>query len=269
MTTIPLDAVDPFMEALGLDEYPMAVLFSDEKPEGGFHPSGHPPPTLEQERAGQVDYEALGKRFSCSLGHIWRARRKRSVAWFSKDHFGCLGAAYWMGFNKPQLDGITQYVSQGEGYCSDFETMRRIFDDFDPEAVPTNYLVFKPLEDVRESETPEFVSFFARPEALSGLAMLAMFVTGDVEAVQAPWGAACGGLVAWPMKYRQRGLDKAVMGGCDPSARKFFKPDELSFTVPLGMLEAMLVRWPESFLPRKTWQTVRKKIERSKRAWGE
>jgi hypothetical protein len=60
-----------------------------------------------------------------------------------------------------------------------------------------------------------------------------------------------------------------VIGGWDPSARKFFKTDELSFTVPFPMFEDMLNRCGESFLATKTWATVQKKIARSKKAWGE
>ena len=60
-----------------------------------------------------------------------------------------------------------------------------------------------------------------------------------------------------------------MIGGWDPSARKFYKADELSFAVPLSLFEAMLDRFEDSFLMTETWQTVKKKIERSKKAWGE
>ena len=60
-----------------------------------------------------------------------------------------------------------------------------------------------------------------------------------------------------------------MLGGWDCSARKFFKTDELSFTVPFGMFEKMLQRHEASFLSTETWKTVQKKIDRSKRAWGE
>ncbi len=96
-----------------------------------------------------------------------------------------------------------------------------------------------------------------------------MFVTNDPEAVVSPWGAACTNLIAWPLKYLANGENKAVLGGWDPSARKFFKTDELTFTVPYGMFGQMLERFEQSFLATKTWAIVRKKIERSKKAWGE
>jgi len=120
-----------------------------------------------------------------------------------------------------------------------------------------------------DDETPELVSFFTRPESLCGLHQLATFVTNDPEVVVSPWSAACGSLVVWPRLYLARGGSKAVLGGWDPSARKFFKTDELSFTVPFDMFANMLTRFEDSFLTSKTWSIVGKKITRSKKAWEE
>lgn len=55
----------------------------------------------------------------------------------------------------------------------------------------------------------------------------------------------------------------AVLGGWDPSARRFFETDELSFSLSWGMFEQMLTRFGDSFLTTKTWSVVRKKIARS------
>jgi len=116
---------------------------------------------------------------------------------------------------------------------------------------------------------PELVAFFTRPESLCGLHQLAAFVTHDPEVVVSPWSAGCGSVAVWPLHYLSKGQNKAVIGGWDPSARKFFKTDELSFTVPFQMFKEMLNRFGESFLTTKTWSTVQKKILRSKKAWGE
>jgi hypothetical protein len=87
--------------------------------------------------------------------------------------------------------------------------------------------------------------------------------------VVSPWGAACTNLITWPMKFLRKGENKAVLGGWDPSARKFFKTDELSFTVPYGMFVEMLTKFEASFLKTPTWGIVKKKILRSKKMWGE
>jgi uncharacterized protein (DUF169 family) len=118
-------------------------------------------------------------------------------------------------------------------------------------------------------EKPEVVIFFARPEVVSGLNQLASFVTNDFEAVISPFGAGCSNIVSWPLHYLSRGKLKAVLGGWDPSARKFYKTDEITFAVPYEMYERMVSRWPESFLTTVTWETVLKKVNRSKKAWGE
>lgn len=115
----------------------------------------------------------------------------------------------------------------------------------------------------------ELIAFFTRPESVAGLHQLAAFVTNDPEVVASPWGAGCGSIVVWPLHYLSKGQTKAVIGGWDPSARKFFKTDELSFTVPFPMFSDMLNRYGESFLTTKTWAVVQKKIARSKKAWGE
>lgn len=60
-----------------------------------------------------------------------------------------------------------------------------------------------------------------------------------------------------------------MIGGWDPSCRKFLKTDELSFAAPLSLFKLMLERWQESFLTTPTWDLVKKKIARSARAWGE
>jgi hypothetical protein len=94
-------------------------------------------------------------------------------------------------------------------------------------------------------------------------------VTNDPEVVASPWGAGCGCVVVWPLHYLSKGITKAVVGGWDPSARKFYKTDELSFTVPYQMFIDMLNRFDESFLKTDSWATVQKKIQRSKKTWGE
>ncbi len=88
------------------------------------------------------------------------------------------------------------------------------------------------------------------------------------ELVASPWGAACGNLVIWPLNYSAKGQTRAVLGGWDISARKFFRPDELSFSMPFDLFERMLDRYGESFLTRKNWATVKKKIDKSRDVWG-
>jgi uncharacterized protein (DUF169 family) len=265
-----------FLGRLGLDEEPMGLFYTDEEPVEGFSPEPIDLPTREKEIRNEIDWQTVFGKFSCAMGHIWRARKKETAAYFSAERFGCPGAAFWLGFNKPQVETIIHYVStgipnhiQGELYCDSPDALRRIFDFVDPRPAPKKYCAVKPLRSFADHEAAELVVFFARPESLCGLHQLAAFVTNDPEVVVSPWSAGCGSLAVWPLHYLARGENKAVVGGWDPSARKFHKTDELTFTVPFEMFGAMLSRYRESFLTTKTWEAVQKKIVRSKKAWGE
>ena len=271
-----LKTLPKFLEILGLDEEPMGLFYTDEKPVEGFSPKSMDLPTREKEQRNEIDWQAVFSKFSCVIGHIWRARKKKTAAYFSEEQFGCAGGAFWLGFNKPQTETIINYVStgipnwtEGEHYCGSADALRRIFEYVDPRPAPKKFCVVKPLNLFIDAEEPELVVFFTRPESLSGLHQLAAFVTNDPEVVVSPWSAACGSLAVWPLHYLARGENKAVIGGWDPSARKFFKTDELSFTVPFQMFTEMLNRHGESFLSTKNWATAQKKIARSKKTWGE
>jgi uncharacterized protein (DUF169 family) len=268
--------VKDFLEALGLDEEPMGMYYTDVEPKEGITPKSELLPTIEMEARGEVDWGALFSNFSCVIGNIWRARKKETAAYFDKERFGCLGGAFYLGFLKPQLNFITYYVStgipdqmEGEHYLESPEVTRDFFDTIDPPSAPARYCVFKPVTQFDKDAQPELVTFFARAEVISGLNQLATFVTNDFEAVYSPFGAGCSNIVTWPLRYLAEGKLKAVLGGWDPSDRKFLKTDEITFTVPFEMFHRMVNRWSESFLATKTWATVKKKINRSRRAWGE
>ncbi|MBI4797970.1 MAG: DUF169 domain-containing protein [Desulfarculus sp.] len=267
MPAQPAPGLNGLLEALGLGEMPLGLFYSDTPPAQGLRPEPLERPTREREMAGQINWDAVFGGFSCAMGHIWRARRKHAAAWFSADHYGCAGAAFWLGFTKPQTETIAHYVSsgipghlEGEHYLATPDQCRGLFELADPRPAPRPYLVVKPLDLLQAGEEPELVAFFARPESLTGLFTLATYVTGRAEAVRVPFSAACGALAAWPLHYLAQGQDRvAVLGGLDPSARQFYQKDELSFTVSRDLYDQMLQAWPRSFLTRKTWQVVKKK----------
>jgi len=265
-----------FLNILRIEEEPMGIFYTDEEPVEGFSPKPMSLPTRKKEMQNEIDWQTIFSQFSCVIGNIWRARKKKTAAYFDATRFGCPGGAFWLGFMKPQTETIIHYVSSGipdrmagELYCDSPDELRRIFDYIDPRPAPKRFCVVKPLSLFAVEEEPELVAFFARPEILCGFHQLAAFVTNDPEVVASPWGAACTNLITWPLKYLDRGEKRAVLGGWDPSARKFFKTDELTFTVPFSMFLQMLERFEASFLTTKTWGNVQKKIARSKKAWGE
>ena len=268
--------ISEFLDVLGITEQPFGIYYSDTAPDGAISPKASPLPSIEMEAKGQVDWKSVYENWSCVIGILWRARAKGVAACFDREHFGCLGGAFYLGYLKPQLEAIVYYVStgapnqrEGEHYFESPEITRKFFETVDPPPAPARFCIFKPINMFSEGERPELVVFFARAEAIAGLNQLATFVTNDFEAVRSPFGAGCTNIVTWPLKYLAQGELKAVIGGWDPSDRKFMKPDELTFSVPMEMFERMVNRWKESFLTTDTWAHVRKRIERSRKAWGE
>ncbi len=265
-----------FYEVLGLIEEPMGMYYTRDAPQGGISPTAGVLPDADAEAAGRVDWGSMAASFACVLGVIWRARKKKAASYFDRERFGCLGGAFYLGFLKPQLDAIAYLVStgipdkiQGERYLESPEVARTFFRMIDPRPAPARFCVFKPLSLFSPEERPELVTFFARAETIAGLNQLSTFITNDFEAVASPFGSGCSTLVTWPLKYLSEGKLKAVIGGWDPSDRKFLKADEMTFTVPYEMFKRMADRWSESFLTTSTWEAVKKRIARSRQAWGE
>jgi len=276
MREISKAQVQEFVDALGLSEDPIGMYYTDDRPEDAISPKSGVLPSIELEAARQVDWEALDAGWSCVIGVLWRARAKRATAYFDGEHFGCLGGAFYLGFLKPQLETIVHYVStgipdqlEGERYLESPAVTRRFFQAVDPRPAPARFCVFKPISQFEKDEQPELVTFFSRPESIAGLNQLATFVTNDFEAVCSPFGAGCSNMVSWPLRYLAQGKLKAVLGGWDPSERKFLKTDEITFTVPFEMFSRMVARWSESFLTTKTWEGIKKKMLKSRKAWGE
>src|SRR5512136_1265967 len=106
-------AVKGFLDALGLDEEPMGMFYTDKQPAQGSSPQKRTIPSAQQEAKGEVDFASLFEGFSCVIGNIWLARKKKTAAWFDREHVGCLGGAFYLGFLKPQLEFIAHYISSG------------------------------------------------------------------------------------------------------------------------------------------------------------
>lgn len=263
------------LELLGHDEAPFGVYYDDIKPDG-FGPKPGELFTREREDAGRIDWQNARGTFSCVMGNIWLARKKKKAAWISHEECGCMGGGFYTGLYRPYLNFNVLYVStgmpeanvEGEHYLPSPASMRAFMEDAAPPAAPGKYCIFKPLEQFTDATPPLLVIFFARPEALNGLFSLTIYATGDHNSIMTPFASGCGGILSWPLVYRQRGEEKAVLGGFDLSARKFMKTDELSFAVPLTLYQKMLDVMDKSALVRNTWAGVRKKVMKSGNAWS-
>ncbi len=258
------------LELLGHEETPFGVYYADIKPDG-YGPKPGEIFSRDREEAGEIDWQNAFANFTCLIGSIWLARKKKKAAWISHEECGCMGGGYYCGIYGPYLDMNVLYVStgipgtavEGEHYLPSPESMRAFMEDCTPQLGRGKYCVLKPLDQFTDAESPLSVTFFARPEVLTGLYSLTIYAAGNHNAVVSPFGAGCTSIVGWPLVYEQRGAECAVLGGFDISARKFLKTDELTFSIPLALYRKMLDAMESSALTRHAWEGVRKKVSKS------
>jgi uncharacterized protein (DUF169 family) len=263
-------------KALRLETEPVAVLFTDEKPQG----------------AGQFAQGAWG----CVMFMFSAATRGRTVV-FDRESFGCPGGGVGLGFGNIYasfpggIPGFCRFLSSGndvdpagkaigermreagareefvdhylhgERYKKSPELVEKFVSALPMTDIPAKYVVMKPLSQLAtEKEEPVSVSFLVNPDQLSALTILANYDRPGLENVAVPYVAAC--QVVGVMSYREAESEnpRCLIGLTDISARKYLKEqkssDKMTFTIPFHRLREMEDNVAGSFLEGKTWEDV-------------
>lgn len=259
-------------DALQLKYEPVAVILTDEKPEGA-----------SQFKEG---------KFGCVMFMLGAAARGKTAV-FDRKTFGCPGGGVGLGFGnqyqsfpggeecfhyflsvgneqweqgKQTAENIKPFVNDhiydefvhGERYIKTPELVEKFLELLPMTDVPAEYVMFKPLKDVdREKDKPEVVVFLADVDQFSALTAFANYDADDNERVIMPWAAGCMSIGIYPFQEAKSKNPRAVAGLVDISARvslkRQLKDDLMTFTVPMSMFEAMEKNVPGSFLERPSW----------------
>lgn len=251
-------------EAVNLRYSPVAIVFTDEKPEGAL-----------QFKEG---------RWGCVIAMLGGAAKGRTAV-FDRKTFGCVGGGTGLGFGNTYIGfpgGIEYFLSvgnkefcgsemgktmvrnmpalsHGEAYKKTPEMAKSFTDALPYYDVPTEYVVFKPLEKLLPGEKPEVVVFLAAPDQLSALVVLANYARHGGENVITPWCAGCHSVCLIPLNEGKSEKPRGVIGLFDVSARKQVEKDILSFSVPYKMFLEMESNVEESFLSRDEWLKVKER----------
>lgn len=246
MTLYSKEKWKSFQEALGLKESPLGIFYTNDKPEGITPKEGIQ---------------------GCMIGLLQNARKKGKIVYFDKNHFGCPGGAYYMGFFESPMPNIEYFLScgipgemEGERYIKTPERAREYFAKMIPRRAPATYCVFKPVEQFQSGIVPEVVVFFGSPDLLSGLFTLTNYALERTDAVYAPFGSGCGTMISYPLKEAVRDQPRAVLGMFDVSARPMVERDILTLTMPYSVFLKLLENVSGSFLETESWKKVRKRI---------
>jgi uncharacterized protein (DUF169 family) len=237
---------------LGLKFEPVAVLLSDEKPEGAL-----------QSKEG---------RWSCTIPLYIAAAKGKTVV-FERKTTGCPGAKAGLGFGQfPNYPGGIEYFLsvgqagklEGEGYLKNPELGEDFVRCLPITDIPYSYMIMKPLSQVDASvEKPELVSFYVNTNQLSALTVLANYYRPGIENVMIPFGSGCQSVFLLPYAEAQKENPRAVVGLLDITVRPMVGADMLSFSVPYSMYLDMEEQVEGSFLQKELWHKVAAKMEQT------
>ena len=216
--------------------------------------------------AGRADPVEPGSVHRCIIAALQEVRKGKSMS-FTSEAIGCFGGKRYLGFARKVMPNFEYFLScgipgklEGERYKKSPELVNQAMQYQQPFQAPCRYIVFKRWDKLEESDDPQVVIFFAKPDVLAGLFTLANFDEEDPNGVIAPFGSGCSTTVYYPYFQRESQRPKAVIGMFDISARPFVGENELTFCVPLSKFLGMIGNIDESFLITKSWQLVRQRI---------
>jgi len=261
---------------LKLNQGPVAILWSDDKP----------------------DHAAQFKpgKWGCVMWMLAAAARGKTAA-FDQHTYGCWGGGVGLGFgnqyrafpggeacfhhflstgnerweqgravvDQMKAGGESDFLedfTHGERYLKSPELVEQFVSDLPIIEVPTRYVVLKPLKQVDpEREQPEVVVFWADPDALAALVVLANYARPGNENVIIPFAAGCQSVGIYAYREARAERPRAVVGQMDLSARlnvsKTMGANAFTFAVPWRLFLEMEENVADSFVRCPTWQRLR------------
>ena len=220
--------------------------------------------TDEEERAEIVKPGSVNR---CVIAALQLVRNGRALC-FDAESIGCFGGRRYLGFRKEVRPNFEYFLScgipgkmEGERYKKTPEIAAEAVKLMPPFDAPARFIVFKRWDLLNETDEPDVVIFFARPDVLSGLFTLANFDEIEPNGVLAPFGSGCSSIVQYPFLEKNSVRQRVFLGLFDVSARPFVPEDTLSFSVPMRKFERMIHNMEESFLTTNSWKAVQKRIQ--------
>jgi uncharacterized protein (DUF169 family) len=216
---------------------------------------------------GGADWAEKPKGRSCLICELAKVRNGKSLV-FNAEAVVCGGAKRYLGFTDKMRPGFEYFLScgnenmEGERYIRTPEMVKKIMQNQRKLPIEGKNIVFKRWDNVNETDEPDVVIFFAKPDVLSGLFTLANYDQIEPNGTMTPFGAGCGTIVHYPYLESKTERQKAVIGMFDPSARPCVPEDILTFAIPMKRFTKMIGYMEESFLITETWTNVRRRIQK-------
>jgi uncharacterized protein (DUF169 family) len=260
--------------ALQLKYSPVAILWSDEKPEGAM--------------------QFAPGRWGCVMAAFAAAASQGKVAAFDRETYGCWGGGVGLGLGNAyekfpggvecfcrflssgneqseQGRGVAEACAgwmkgqlreeflHGERYFKGAEQVQQWLAETPITDIPAKYVVFKPLGEVAEGDEPKVVVMLANPDQMSALVVLAGYGRGGASNTIIPYAAGCQTIGIFAYREAAAEQPRAVVGLTDLSARKVVRrlgKDLVTVALPYKMFREMEGNVEGSFLEKETWKSL-------------
>jgi uncharacterized protein (DUF169 family) len=195
-----------------------------------------------------------------------KVRKGRSLC-FEHDSIGCGGGKRYTGFSLEMRPNFEYFLScgipgemEGERYKKSPELVLEVMKRMPEFKAPARFIAFKRWDKLEESDNPDVVIFYAKPDVLSGLFTLASYDEVDPNGVFTPFSAGCGSIIMHPYLEKDAERPRGIIGMFDVSARPYVRQEELTFSAPMPKFRRMVENMEESFLITSSWAKVKKRI---------
>ncbi len=199
----------------------------------------------------------------CLIKELARVRAGESLS-FDGPAIGCFGGRYYTGFSQHLRPNFKYFLScgipgqmEGERYKATPELVEEQMQQHPKFKAPQKLIVFKRWDQLEDGDQPQVVIFFARPDVLSGLAVLANFDEHGNQSVLAPFGSGCASIIQYPIVESETDHPHAILGMFDVSARPWVPAGELTLAIPWQKFTRMVANMDGSFLITESWQRLR------------
>lgn len=234
---------EKFKDSLGMKLSPVGIMFSDKTPK---------------------DAISFKKKTRVCIMPLLFKSAKGSIVAFDNDFTKKPCARFYLGYTNWISDGIEKFLSneklnnrKPERFIKTKEMALSAMKANIPDNIRTDVIIIKPLELFQKNEKPEIIIFFANTDQLSGLVYLINYSSPTEERISTPFASACSSVLTVPLKYAKQGINKAVWGLHDISARKRLPKDLMTLAMPYKLFEEMYDNIDESFLITENWKIIK------------
>ena len=146
-------------------------------------------------------------------------------------------------------------MAEGERFYKTPELARKWVDSLPITDIPAEYVVFKPWEQLTQTDKPQMIVFFVNADQLSALVVMADYNRGTNQSITAPFGAACQSILFGYAEAKKEN-PRSVIGFYDISKRSIVDREILTLTVPFSMFQDMEDSVEGSFLEMHDWRKL-------------